>query len=125
MKKINNEEKSIKRYLKNQISLNLETIVKFLITGVIGISLTACGGGGGGGSSSDSKPPVVGPEDPKPEPPVEPPIVEEVEVNKNNEGHTINGKDTNISGVIKGDATSKNIVGITAKNSNVESKATI
>ncbi|MGL5856153.1 MAG: autotransporter outer membrane beta-barrel domain-containing protein [Cetobacterium sp.] len=121
MKKINNEEKSIKRYLKNHISLNLETIVKFLITGVIGISLTACGGGGGGGSSSDSKPPVVGPEDPKPEPP----IVEEVEVNKNNEGHTINGKDTNISGVIKGDATSKNIVGITAKNSNVESKATI
>ncbi|MEG0235055.1 autotransporter family protein [Cetobacterium sp.] len=119
MKKINNEEKSIKRYLKNHISLNLETIVKFLITGVIGISLTACGGGGGGGSSSDSKPPVVGPEDPKP------PIVEEVEVNKNNEGHIINGKDTNVSGVIKGDATSKNIVGITAKNSNVESKATI
>lgn len=125
MKKINNEEKSIKRYLKNQISLNLETIVKFLITGVIGISLTACGGGGGGGSSSDSKPPVVGPEDPKPEPPVEPPIVEEVEVNKNNEGHIITGKDTNVSGVIKGDATSKNIVGITAKNSNVESKAAI
>ena len=124
MKKINNEEKSIKKYLKNQISLNLETIVKFLITGVIGISLTACGGGGGG-SSSDSKPPVVGPEDPKPEPPVEPPIVEEVEVNKNNEGHIITGKDTNVSGVIKGDATSKNIVGITAKNSNIESKAAI
>lgn len=79
----------------------METIVKFLITGVIGISLTACEGGG---SSSDSKPPV------------EPPIVEEVEVNKNNEGHTITGKDTNVSGVIKGDATSKNIVGITAKN---------
>lgn len=121
MKKINNEEKSIKRYLKNRISLNLETIVKFLITGVIGISLTACGGGGGGGGSSDPKPPVVGPEDPKPEPP----IVEEIEVNKNNEGHTITGKDTNVSGVIKGDTTSKNIVGITAKNSNVESSATI
>lgn len=124
MKKINNEEKSIKKYLKNQISLNLETIVKFLITGVIGISLTACGGGGGGGSS-DSKPPVVGPEDPKPEPPVEPPIVEEIEINKNNEGHIITGKDTNVSGVIKGDVTSKNIVGITAKNSNIESSAAI
>lgn len=125
MKKINNEEKSIKRYLKNQISLNLETIVKFLITGVIGISLTACGGGGGGGGSSDSKPPVVGPEEPKPEPPVIPPVVEEVEVDKTNEGHIITGKDTNVSGVIKGDATSKNIVGITAKNSNVESSAAI
>lgn len=125
MKKINNEEKSIKRYLKNRISLNLETIVKFLITGVIGISLTACGGGGGGGGTSDSKPPVVGPEEPKPEPPVIPPAIEEVEVNKNNEGHTITGKDTNVSGVIKGDATSKNIVGITAKNSNVESSAAI
>ena len=65
MKSICNEEKSLKRYLKNHISLNIETMVKFLITGIIAISLTACGGGGGGGSdSSDPVPPVVKPEDP-------------------------------------------------------------
>ena len=65
MKSICNEEKSLKRYLKNHISLNIETMVKFLITGTIAISLTACGGGGGGGSdSSDPVPPVVKPENP-------------------------------------------------------------
>ena len=65
MKNICNEEKSLKRYLKNHISLNVETMVKFLITGTIAISLTACGGGGGGGSdSSNPVPPIVKPEDP-------------------------------------------------------------
>ncbi|MDX8335602.1 hypothetical protein [Candidatus Cetobacterium colombiensis] len=68
MRNICNEEKSLKRYLKNHVSLNLETMVKFLITGMVGFSLTACGGGGGGGGSSDSKPPVVDPGAPKPEP---------------------------------------------------------
>lgn len=119
MNNIYNEEKSLKRYLKNQMSLNLETIVKFLITGLVGVSLTACGGGGGGSSSSDSKPPVVEPENPNP------PTVEEVVVNKINEGHTIVGKDTNVSGEIKGDVNAKNIIGIIAKNSNVESSANI
>lgn len=114
MRSIHNEEKTLKRYLKNHISLNLETMVKFLITGTMIFSLTACGGGGGGGSDSSSS-----------IPPVTPPAVEEVEVNKNNEGHTIVGKDTNVSGVIKGDINSKNIVGIKAKNSNVESSANI
>ncbi|MGL5576330.1 MAG: autotransporter outer membrane beta-barrel domain-containing protein [Sarcina sp.] len=120
MKNIYNEERSIKRSLKNHVSLNLETVVKFLITGIIGISLTACGGGGGG--SSDSNPPVVEPENPKP--PL-PPTMEEIELNKNNEGHIIEGRDTSVSGVIKGDKNSKNIVGIMAKNSNVESRASI
>ncbi len=121
MKNIYNEERSIKRNLKNYVSLNLETVVKFLITGIIGISLTACGGGGGGGSS-DSNPPVVEPENP--EPPL-PPTMEEIELNKNNEGHIIEGRDTSVSGVIKGDKNSKNIVGIMVKNSNVESRASI
>ncbi|MGL5203404.1 autotransporter domain-containing protein [Cetobacterium sp.] len=68
MRNIGNEEKGLKRYLKNHISLNLETMVKFLITGTVAISLTACGGGGGGGSSSDnSVPPVTNPEMGKPE----------------------------------------------------------
>ncbi|MDX8337177.1 hypothetical protein [Candidatus Cetobacterium colombiensis] len=68
MKSIYNEEKILKRYLKNHVSLSMDTMVKFLITGMIGVSLTACGGGGGGGSSDNStppvKPPVVEPEQP-------------------------------------------------------------
>lgn len=49
--KINNEEKSLKRFLKNKFSFNLETMVKFLITGTLAFSLTACGGGGGSSTS--------------------------------------------------------------------------
>lgn len=66
MRNMGNEEKILKRYLKNRISLNTETMVKFLITGTIALSLTACGGGGGGGGSSEPAPvpPIVEPEDP-------------------------------------------------------------
>ncbi|MGL5965119.1 MAG: beta strand repeat-containing protein, partial [Fusobacteriaceae bacterium] len=39
-------EKRLKSCLKNRVSLNMETIVKFLITGTVAFSLTACGGGG-------------------------------------------------------------------------------
>lgn len=45
------EEKLIKRYLKTAVSINTETLVKFLITGTVALTLTACGGGGGGSSS--------------------------------------------------------------------------
>ena len=121
MKNLCNEEKNLKRYLKNHISLNTETMVKFLITGMVAVSLTACGGGGGGGSSSNPVPPVVDPIPPIPEPP----LVEEVEINKNNEGHIVVGKDTNIAGTIKGDINSVNLTGIKAENSNVESSANI
>ena len=92
----------LKRYLKNNVSLNIETLVKCLITGIIWVSLTACGGRGGWGGSSDSKPPVVGPEDPKPEPPVTPPVVEETEVNKNNETHEVTNSNSIITGTIAG-----------------------
>lgn len=47
-----NIEKSLKRFLKRKVSVNESTVVKFLITGLIGATLTACGGGGGGGGSS-------------------------------------------------------------------------
>lgn len=47
-----NIEKSLKRFLKRKISVNESVVVKFLITGLIGATLTACGGGGGGGGSS-------------------------------------------------------------------------
>lgn len=47
-----NIEKSLKRFLKRKVSVNESVVVKFLITGLIGATLTACGGGGGGGGSS-------------------------------------------------------------------------
>lgn len=121
MKNICNEEKCLKRYLKNKISLNTETVVKFLITGMVLGSLTACGGGGGGGNSSNPVPPVVDQEPPIPEPP----LVEEVEINKNNEGHSIVGENVKVSGTIKADTNSTNLIGIKAENSNVESNANV
>ncbi|MGL5982737.1 MAG: hypothetical protein ACRCZR_05360, partial [Cetobacterium sp.] len=46
-------EKRLKSCLKNRVSLNMETIVKFLIMGTVAFSLTGCKiGGSGGGSSS-------------------------------------------------------------------------
>lgn len=111
MKNISNEEKCLKRYLKNKISLNTETVVKFLITGMVLGSLTGCGGSGGGGNSDNPKP--------------ESPVVEKVEVNKNNEGHSIVGKNVKISGIIKADTNSTNLIGIKAENSNVESNANV
>lgn len=45
-----NEEKCLKRFLKRKLSFNVETLVKFLITGTLAFSVTACGGGG---SSTD------------------------------------------------------------------------
>lgn len=52
MNNLRNEEKKFKSYLKKKVSFDLQILVKFLITGVIAVSVTACGGGGGGGSSS-------------------------------------------------------------------------
>ncbi len=123
MRNICNEEKNLKRYLKNHISLNLETMVKFLITGMVGFSLTACGGGGGGGSSSNPTPPVVGPEDPKPEPPVTPPPVVEEEVNTTDKTHQVENSNSIVTGTITG--TKDNFVGLKAVNSTVENKAKI
>ena len=54
MNNLRNEEKKFKSYLKKKVSFDLQTLVKFLITGVIAVSVTACGGGGGGGGSSSS-----------------------------------------------------------------------
>lgn len=56
MNYLRNEEKKFKSYLKKKVSFDLQTLVKFLITGVVAVSVTACGGGGGGGGSSTSTP---------------------------------------------------------------------
>lgn len=57
-----NEEKELKRFIKKKLSYSLSLMVKFLITGALGLSLTACGGGGGGSSSGGGNTPNVRPE---------------------------------------------------------------
>lgn len=52
MRKLN--ENLFKGCIKRKISFTASTFIKFLITGTVAISLTACGGGGGGGGSSSS-----------------------------------------------------------------------
>lgn len=47
-------ENLFKGCIKRKISFTASTFVKFLITGTVALSLTACGGGGGGGGSSSS-----------------------------------------------------------------------
>ena len=111
MLNIRNEEKNLKRYLKNKISLNENTVVKILITGTLAFTLTACGGGGSSQETANTQFPS---ED----------IKTEV-INKKNEGYQVVGKDIKIEGTITGDSSVKSLVGITAKNSNVESYAEI
>ena len=48
------EESIFKSCLKRKVKFTASTFVKFLITGTVALSLTACGGGGGGGGSSSS-----------------------------------------------------------------------
>ena len=48
------EENIFKSCLKRKVKFTASTFVKFLITGTVALSLTACGGGGGGGGSSSS-----------------------------------------------------------------------
>ena len=111
MLNIRNEEKNLKRYLKNKVSLNENTVVKILITGTLAFTLTACGGGGSSQETANTQSPS---ED----------IKTEV-INKKNEGYQVVGKDIKIEGTITGDSSVKSLVGITAKNSNVESYAKI
>lgn len=50
---LKNEEKQIRSFFKKKVSFNSQTLVKFLITGIIGLSVTACGGGGSSSSSTN------------------------------------------------------------------------
>jgi hypothetical protein len=120
MLNIRNEEKNLKRYLKNKISLNENTIVKILITGTLAFTLTACGGGGGSSSQGTIGAPGIESPDEKPEEDIKTETID-----KKNEGYQVVGKDIKIEGTITGDSSVKSLVGITAKNSNVESYAEI
>lgn len=120
MLNIRNEEKNLKRYLKNKISLNENTIVKILITGTLAFTLTACGGGGGSSSQGTIGAPGIESPDEKPEEDIKTETID-----KKNEGYEVVGKDVKIEGTITGDTSAKSLTGITAKNSNVESHAEI
>lgn len=114
----NEIEKTLKRFLKRKISINQSLITKFLITGIIGFSLTACGGGGGGGSSNSNTPiPPINPENP-----IEKPI------NKPIEDIIGKGEIKNQNIIIQGNLNNENISNkpvISALNSIIDNKATI
>lgn len=143
-----NIEKSLKRFLKRKVSVNESVVVKFLITGLIGATLTACGGGGGGGSSSggvtplppvEPKPPIVKPEKPQVSKPVE--NVLGSEINGENVVIQGNGKENNFSesgksaiSVVNNSkvtnesnltVSGENATAISAVNSTVDNKANI
>lgn len=106
-------EKRIKGYLKNRISLDSSVVVRFLITGGIALSLTACGGGSSSGSNSPNNGDVSQPINP----------VEKVKIDQVDKGVSLTGKTAEVDGKISG--TKNDLVGITAKNSNVKSNANI
>lgn len=109
----NFNENLFKSCIKGKIKFSTSTFVKFLITGTIALSLTACGGGGGGGGSSSVVPPIIEKPDVKPDPEEKP----EVNQNENSNGNliTVNQKFNN-----KGDITlTNNAVGIIGSNSDI------
>lgn len=144
-----NIEKSLKRFLKRKVSVNESVVVKFLITGLIGATLTACGGGGGGGGSSsggvtplppvEPKPPIVKPEKPQVSKPVE--NVLGSEINGENVVIQGNGKENSFSesgksaiSVVNNSkvtnesnltVSGENATAISAVNSTVDNKANI
>ena len=146
-----NIEKSLKRFLKRKVSVNESVVVKFLITGLIGATLTACGGGGGGGGSSsggvtplppvEPKPPIVEPEKPQVSKPVEDLVLGNTEINGENVVIQGNEKENNFSesgksaiSVVNNSkvtnesnltVSGENATAISAVNSTVDNKANI
>ena len=144
-----NIEKSLKRFLKRKVSVNESVVVKFLITGLIGATLTACGGGGGGSSSGgvtplppvEPKPPIVEPEKPQVSKPVEDLVLGNTEINGENVVIQGNEKENNFSesgksaiSVVNNSkvtnesnltVSGENATAISAVNSTVDNKANI
>lgn len=103
------EENIFKSCLKRKVKFTASTFVKFLITGTVALSLTACGGGGGGGgSSSGENTPAL--------------ITKEEVVVKEGETHT-NTSEIDLTEKTQSDG--KGVAGISGKNSIIINNATI
>ncbi len=106
------EENIFKSCLKGKVKFTTSALVKFLITGTVALSLTACGGGGGGSSSSGGGT-------------VSKPIVENT-ANSTVGLKTENEKFTNKGNVdLTGNKTEDSVIGIVGKNSDITNNAEI
>lgn len=111
------EESIFKSCLKRKVKFTASTFVKFLITGTVALSLTACGGGGGGGGSSSSGGNGGGV--------IEKPSVENTELSKETLV-TENQIFTNKGNVnLTENKTEDSVVGIVGKNSDILNEAKI
>lgn len=111
------EESIFKSCLKRKVKFTASTFVKFLITGTVALSLTACGGGGGGGGSSSSGGNGGGV--------IEKPSVENTELSKETL-ITENQIFTNKGNVnLTENKTEDSVVGIVGKNSDILNEAEI
>lgn len=111
------EESIFKSCLKRKVKFTASTFVKFLITGTVALSLTACGGGGGGGGSSSSGGNGGGV--------IEKPSVENTELSKETLV-TENQIFTNKGNVnLTENKTEDSVVGIVGKNSDILNEAEI
>ena len=106
------EESIFKSCLKRKVKFTASTFVKFLITGTVALSLTACGGGGGGSSSSGGN---SGNNTPAP-------ITKEEVIVKEGENYT-NTSEINLTEKAQSDG--KGVAGISGKNSTITNNATI
>lgn len=111
------EESIFKSCLKRKVKFTASTFVKFLITGTVALSLTACGGGGGDGGSSSSGGNGGGV--------IEKPSVENTELSKETLV-TENQIFTNKGNVnLTENKTEDSVVGIVGKNSDILNEAEI
>lgn len=111
------EENVFKSCIKRKVKFTASTFVKFLITGTVALSLTACGGGGGGGGSSSSGGNTGGT--------IEKPLTENTQNSQETlvtENETFKNKG-NVD--LTGNKTEDSVVGIVGKNSNILNEAEI
>lgn len=108
-------ENLFKRCLKRRVTFTTSALVKFLITGMVALSLTACGGGGGGSSSSGGNGGTI----------IQKPTVEN---NKTSEkGLTTENENFINKGKVDltGNKTNDSVVGIVGKDSYITNEAEI
>lgn len=108
------EESIFKSCLKRKVKFTASIFVKFLITGTVALSLTACGGGGGGGGSSSSGGNSGNN--------TSAPITKEEVIVKEGENYT-NTSEINLTEKAQSDG--KGVAGISGKNSTITNNAII